>query len=113
MAVLVVVPAGSAEEADVAGAATARYGSPAEVIAALESAAGPVVLAAAGLSAADELAVAAVITARGLPVIEVRAERWDGHTHSPLSAACRGVISGFGVAPGIVAAAGVLARESR
>ena len=28
--------------------------------------------------------------------IEVRSARWDGTSPSPLSAACRGVISGFG-----------------
>ena len=35
--------------------------------------------------------------------VEVRAERWDGRTPSPLSAACGGVISGFGVG-GLLAA---------
>jgi hypothetical protein len=41
--------------------------------------------------------VASAVTASGRPCIEVRSERWDGESPSPLSAACRGVISGFGV----------------
>lgn len=66
----------------------------------------------------------AVISSDGLPVgklemvaravrdrqghtIEVRSTRWDGQTTSPLSAACRGVILGFGAA-GVLAAIGLL-----
>jgi hypothetical protein len=47
---------------------------------------------------ADPDAVAGEIRALGLPVIEVQAARWDGETHSALTAACRGVIAGFGAA---------------
>ena len=46
----------------------------------------------------------------GRPCIEVRPEAWDGQTPSPLSAACRGVISGFG-AHGILAAVEFLRSE--
>jgi len=47
------------------------------------------------------------VIASGRPCIEVRAERWDGRTPSPLSAACNGVISGFGVS-GVRAACALL-----
>lgn len=46
----------------------------------------------------------------GIPVIEVRAQRWDGGTFSAVSAACRGVISGFG-ALGVGAAVALLQAE--
>jgi len=52
-------------------------------------------------------ALAAAARQAVVPVIEVRAERWDGQSPSPLSAACRGVISGFGDA-GIRAAVELL-----
>jgi hypothetical protein len=59
----------------------------------------------------DTLAgLAAAIRASNTPVIEVRAGPWDGETPSPLSGACRGVISGFGEA-GIAAAARLLLNE--
>lgn len=46
----------------------------------------------------------ATLIARGnRRVIEVRVDRWDGEAHSPLSAACTGVVFGFGAA-GIQAA---------
>lgn len=54
--------------------------------------------------------LAAAIRGSGTPVIEVRAARWDGEASSPLSGACRGVISGFGDA-GIAAAARLLLDE--
>jgi 3-dehydroquinate dehydratase len=58
----------------------------------------------------DADAVAAAVKAAGRPVIEVRAHRWDGETPSLVSAACRGVISGFGDA-GIVCAVRLLCAE--
>jgi 3-dehydroquinate dehydratase len=54
--------------------------------------------------------LAEVIGQTGRGVIEVRAQRWDGETPSPVSAACRGVISGFGDA-GILAAVRLLLSE--
>ena len=42
--------------------------------------------------------IARAVHDSGTPCIEVRSEPWDGTTFSPLSAACRGVISGFGLA---------------
>jgi 3-dehydroquinate dehydratase len=49
------------------------------------------------VSPADTERLVHAIQASGRRCIEVRAERWDGRTPSPLSAACGGVISGFGV----------------
>lgn len=47
----------------------------------------------------DELTVVARAVHDGrTPCIEVRGEAWDGTTFSSLSAVCRGVISGFGLA---------------
>jgi hypothetical protein len=40
--------------------------------------------------------VARAVHESGTPCIELRSAPWDGTTFSPLSAACRGVISGFG-----------------
>ena len=70
------------------------------------------VLVSEGLVPADLAALAAAVTAAGRPVIEVPFARWDGESYSPLSAACRGVISGFGAA-GIAAALEVLRTDWR
>ena len=59
----------------------------------------------------DEGAVADAIRAAAAPVIEVQRERWDGSSHSAVSAACRGVISGFGEG-GVAAAVLLFERES-
>lgn len=83
----------------------------AEFVRALGGWAGPAVLLSDGLADADLAVVGAATKARGAPVIEVRSGRWDGETQSPVSAACRGVISGFGVA-GIAAAVALLVREA-
>ncbi len=56
--------------------------------------------------------VAAAIRASSKPCVEVRSERWDGESFSPVSAACRGVISGFG-ASGLLAAATLVESELR
>lgn len=50
-----------------------------------------------GFSAVDQAAIATALRDSGATCIEVRAHRWDGFELSPLSAACTGVISGFGV----------------
>jgi hypothetical protein len=65
----------------------------------------PLVLISDGLDAAGLEALAAAVGESGRPCIEVRSERWDGQSPSPLSAACRGVIAGFGVAAAHQAAA--------
>ena len=55
------------------------------------------VLVTDGLDAEDLDSLAAAISGRRGPCIEVRSKGWDGVTGSPVSAVCRGVISGFGV----------------
>lgn len=55
--------------------------------------------------------VAAAIRANAKPAIEVRSERWDGDAFSRISAACRGVISGFGP-NGLLAAAELLSSQT-
>ena len=71
---------------------------------------GPLVLVSDGLDLAALEALSAAVRDSGRPCIEVRSERWDGQSPSPLSAACRGVISGFGVVAARQAAA-VLAAQ--
>jgi hypothetical protein len=97
---IVVVPANRLGEVTglAAGARIVGYGTADEAVAALGAAAGPAVLWSDGI-AADRLEEAAgAVRGRSGAVIEVRGEGWDGETFSPLSAACRGVISGFGAA---------------
>ncbi len=79
----------------------------AEVVAALGDARGGLVLCSDGFSAAEREQVAAAVAAASAAVVEVRSESWDGETHSPLSAACVGMIAGFGLA-GVSAAAALL-----
>lgn len=88
-----------------------RFAAAAEVVWALASGGGPVVLLSDGLTASDVAAIADAVRRSSRAVIEVRSERWDGQTESELSAACRGVISGFGL-DGIAAAVALLEREA-
>lgn len=79
------------------GVALLRYAAVTDVLAALAGADGGAVLCSDALDAADLDAVAAAVRAAPGLVVEVRSAPWDGETHSPLSAACAGVIAGFGV----------------
>ena len=88
------------------GARVVAVSTLAEAIGALSAAAGPVVVVSDGMDDSCQDGLAVAIRARPEPAIEVRGERSDGVSHSPLSAACRGVISGFGDA-GIRAAVGL------
>jgi hypothetical protein len=108
--VLLVVPA-SVAAAIAPGAAEVRaYHTASEAAAALQSPGwDTAVLLSDAIPPADEDALATVVRAAGRPVIEVRRERWDGETWSPLTAACRGIVSGFGLA-GVAAAARAAAR---
>ena len=56
------------------------------------------VLLSDGLAEDDALLVAAAIHETGATVVEVNAHRWDGESHSRLTATCKGVIAGFGLA---------------
>jgi 3-dehydroquinate dehydratase len=73
------------------------YANLAEAIGALPDGAVPAVIWSDGLFEDDPTEIAPLVRARAAATIEVRADRWDGRTPSHLSAACRGVISGFGV----------------
>jgi hypothetical protein len=97
--VLVLVPAGwaarSVQPIDLGQAELIQYRGWREAVSWLRADARPAVLWSDGLGHSDLPTVATVVRQRSAMVIEVRAERWDGETQSPLSAACRGVISGF------------------
>ena len=73
------------------------YGNLAEAIGALPDAAVPAVIWSDGLFEDDPTEIAPLVRVRVAATVEVRASRWDGRTPSHLSAACRGVIAGFGV----------------
>lgn len=75
---------------------------------ALRASDAPAVLVTDGLDAEDLDTLATAIRGRSGQCIEVRLRGWDGETQSPVSGACRGVISGFG-ADGIRRAAELLA----
>jgi hypothetical protein len=62
----------------------------------LRSGAGPVVLVSDGVDETRATDLAAALRASGRVAIEVRSGGWDGASHSILSAACNGVVSGFG-----------------
>lgn len=98
MSVLVIVPHGHG------GAATAdtrRYRSGADIARLLEAAAKAgdaegAIIVSDGIAVEELDTVAAAVRGWTGTCIEVRGAAWDGTTFSPLSAACRGVISGFG-----------------
>lgn len=70
-----------------------RFGTAHELVAAMRGAT-DAVLVSDGLAGGD--AIAHAIRSLGLRVIEVQSAKWDGESHSALTAACMGVISGFG-----------------
>jgi len=72
------------------------YANLAEAIKALPAAGESAVIWSDGLFEDDPTEIAPFVRVRGTATIEVRASHWDGRTPSHLSAACRGVISGFG-----------------
>jgi 3-dehydroquinate dehydratase len=98
VSVLVIVPH------DHAGADTAdtrRYRTAADIAGLLELAAKAgeaegAIIVSDGIAAEELDAVAAAVRGWTGTCIEVRGAAWDGTTFSPLSAACKGVISGFG-----------------
>lgn len=97
-ALIVIIPAAAPAPAFPAGATVVRWVDVATLLSALErDGASPCILVTDGLHADTEAAVAGAVRAREGTVIEVRSARWDGETASPVSAACRGVISGFGL----------------
>lgn len=107
MTVLVLIPAGIQAPPLPRDAALVAFATPADAAAILAADGSPTVILSDALAPAAQETLAAALRARPRPCIEVRGERWDGHSPSPLSAVCRGVISGFGVAS-IVTAIGLL-----
>lgn len=69
-----------------------------DAVVALKATTVPAVICTGGLAPEDLEPLAAAVAAHPAPCIEVRNDAWDGESHSPVAAACRGVISGFGVA---------------
>jgi len=98
MSILVLVPAGTVPGALPTGCDVVTYADGDDVARALAGPFDAAIILSDGLPGANLAIVAAAVSSCGRPVIEVRSEHWDGATHSPLSAACRGVISGFGLA---------------
>ncbi len=82
--------------AGVAGTVLLTYGNAVDLIISLRATANPAVIWSDGLEDDSLEAVAAAVRDHAGACIEVRSEGWDGERFSPLSAACRGVISGFG-----------------
>lgn len=112
MAILVIVPIGAASDFPGSeGVWVKECRSPEDVMEALELAADAAVLVSDPLRGDGLSAVAEAVSRCAYRVIEVRTLGWDGVTESVLSAACRGVISGFGLA-GVPAAVALLQRES-
>jgi len=105
--VLVLVPAGFDPGSLPPGATVHTYDGVSTAVAALRATDAPAVICSDALSGDDLALVAAAVGHRAGQCIEVRSTRWDGEAHSPLAAACRGVISGFGAA-GVRRAAALL-----
>jgi hypothetical protein len=109
--ILVLVPTGFAVPPQLwERAAILPYGPAEDLVAALAQPHDAAVIVTDALPEASFEPVAAAIRASAKPCIEVRSKRWDGESFSLVSAACRGVISGFG-ADGLLAAVGVVAAE--
>lgn len=104
-AVLVILPADTAPPALPDGVEVRTCATPAEAVAALAAATGDVVLCTDGPAGQAEIAEA--VAAVGGSVVHVERDAWDGEARSPVSAACRGVIAGFGTA-GVGAAVAIL-----
>ena len=104
-AVLVILPGGVTAPPLADGVEVTACATASEVTAALAAATGDVVLCAGDL--AGDAGVADALAAVAGTVVQVELEWWDGVTHSAVSAACEGVIAGFGTA-GIAAAVAVL-----
>ena len=110
--ITVVAPAKHADELRELGEGVrvVSYANLEEAIAGLKAAGGAVVIWSDGLFEDDPTEIAPFVRERSVATIEVRGSRWDGQTPSHLSAACRGVISGFG-ADGVRRAVELLRAE--
>lgn len=75
-----------------------------DVVVSLKASPLPAVICTDTIAGEEAESVAAAIRERAAPCVEVRLAGWDGESHSPVSAVCKGVISGFGPA-GVLRAA--------
>ena len=103
--VLVILPAGVEPASLPEDVEVRRCATSGEVAAALPQAGGDVVLCIDGLPDAE--VIAGAVRTIEATVILVELGSWDGETHSPVSAACTGVVAGFGIA-GLSAAVALL-----
>ena len=95
MSVRVLAPIGAAL-LDLPGVEAVRFENVEGLVAGLKRQS-RVVIVSDGLEPDDLLKVAQAIRDGGVMAIEVQSHGWDGESHSPLTAACRGVIGGFGL----------------
>lgn len=100
--VLVVIPHGAlpADGYLAAGCRIVEWHVPEDILralAGLDASVSGAVLMADGLPEGSLAQIIEAVRACGAPVVEVRSEQWDGFTPSPLAAACKGVVSGFGI----------------
>lgn len=112
-AVLVIAPAEVAAHLPViAGSTIVPVTSTLDIVVSLKASPLPAVVCTDTISDGEAESVAAAVRDRKAPCIEVRLGPWDGESHSPIGAVCRGVISGFG--PNAIArAAEFLRSEAR
>jgi len=106
--VLVLVPRGIPVTGLPAGVLFVPFQTTVDAVVSLRASDAPAVVCTDGLDAEDLDSLAAAIRGRSATCIEVRSDGWDGESPSPVSAACRGVVSGFG-SHGIRRAAELLA----
>jgi len=107
-AVLVLLPQGLARPPLPEGAMLVPFQTAFDAAVALRASDAPAVLVTDGLDTEDLDTLAAALRERQGQCIEVRYGGWDGESHSPVSGACRGVVSGFGP-DGLERAAALLA----
>ncbi len=79
-----------------AGSSLVPFETVVDAVVALKATTFPAVICTDGLAPEDLPSLAAAVTAHPGACIEVRAAAWDGESGSPVAAACRGVVSGFG-----------------
>ena len=112
MDIVVIVPAEIAHDVGIDGDVRVKpYKTGQDILVALGYAFNGAVLLSDLIPPTYEAIVASAIRQANRPVVEVRTQRWDGELLSPVSAVCRGVISGFGLS-GVEAAVALLRREA-
>ncbi len=107
---LLLVPRDLVLPAHPPGALLVPFHTSFDAVVALKASPAPAIIVTDGLEIEDLDALAGAIRERGAICIEVRSARWDGETQSPVSAVCKGVVSGFGTL-GIARAAEQLAQS--